>query len=120
MKRNIYQFGKMIQCETKRWPTDYLGYGCWCGLGGKGTPVDETDQCCKEHDLCYKKAHRTDCFIGQAYTVVYNRKGCSGCDEKKNKKYEQTVCECDSVAVKCFKKAKFNDKYKRYSQTKCH
>jgi hypothetical protein len=43
-KRNIYQFGLMIYCETKRWASVYLGYGCWCGLGGKGTPIDQTDK----------------------------------------------------------------------------
>jgi len=44
MKRNLGQFGAMVLCETKRNPLHYIGYGCWCGFGGKGTPVDEIDQ----------------------------------------------------------------------------
>lgn len=43
-KRNSLQFGAMIWCKTKRSPLDYNGYGCWCGVGGKGEPVDEIDR----------------------------------------------------------------------------
>ncbi|XP_031552196.1 acidic phospholipase A2 HTe-like [Actinia tenebrosa] len=120
-KRNLWQFGLMIHCETNRWASDYLGYGCWCGPGGKGTPIDETDKCCKEHDKCYYDVHRSGkcSYMGAAYTTIYTRKGCSDCDKQQNNACEQAVCECDSVAVKCFAKAKFNDANKRYSQSKC-
>lgn len=43
-KRNPVQFGAMILCKVGRNPLDYNGYGCWCGLGGKGETVDEIDQ----------------------------------------------------------------------------
>eukprot|EP00180_Rhodochaete_pulchella_P002020 Plantae.Rhodophyta-Rhodochaete_pulchella.ctg30468.p1 GENE.Plantae.Rhodophyta-Rhodochaete_pulchella.ctg30468~~Plantae.Rhodophyta-Rhodochaete_pulchella.ctg30468.p1 ORF type:complete len:129 (-),score=3.32 Plantae.Rhodophyta-Rhodochaete_pulchella.ctg30468:412-798(-) len=30
-------------------------HGNWCGPGhGGGTPVDEVDTACKDHDLCYR------------------------------------------------------------------
>ena len=41
-KRGLY-FGHMISCETGRSFLDYLDYGCFCGLGGGGTPVDDVD-----------------------------------------------------------------------------
>jgi len=43
-KRNTLQFGDMILCKVGRNPLDYNGYGCWCGYGGQGTPVDEIDK----------------------------------------------------------------------------
>ena len=43
-KRSLLQFGIMINCEVKRDPLDYNGYGCWCGIGGKGEPLDEIDR----------------------------------------------------------------------------
>lgn len=44
VKRNLYQFGKMINCATVRSWTDYIGYGCYCGWGGSGNAVDDTDR----------------------------------------------------------------------------
>ena len=44
VKRDLRQFGRMIKCATKRSPLDYINYGCYCGLGGRGHPVDDTDR----------------------------------------------------------------------------
>ena len=41
---NLLQFGNMIQCSTNRSMWDYYDYGCWCGFGGSGRPVDGTDR----------------------------------------------------------------------------
>ena len=43
-KRSVLNFGFMITCAVGRSPLDYNGYGCFCGLGGGGTPVDDTDR----------------------------------------------------------------------------
>ena len=43
-KRGSLQLGAMIWCEVGRNPFDYNLYGCWCGVGGKGQPVDEIDR----------------------------------------------------------------------------
>lgn len=51
-KRGSLQLGAMIWCEVGRNPFDYNLYGCWCGVGGKGQPVDEIDRYLKG-DLSY-------------------------------------------------------------------
>lgn len=43
-KRGVISFGLMVYRTTGRNPLDFNGYGCWCGLGGKGTPVDKLDR----------------------------------------------------------------------------
>lgn len=40
----IFKFGLMVRCATKRHPFSYTFYGCWCGIGGGGKIVDETDR----------------------------------------------------------------------------
>lgn len=44
--RAVWQFRGMILCTVPdSWPLlDYADYGCYCGLGGSGTPVDELDR----------------------------------------------------------------------------
>lgn len=34
----------MIACHVGRNPLEYVGYGCYCGIGGKGVPKDQTDR----------------------------------------------------------------------------
>ena len=43
-KRGGISFGLMILRVTKRNPIDFNGYGCWCGIGGKGKPEDDLDR----------------------------------------------------------------------------
>lgn len=40
----MFQFRKMISCATGRSFWAYLPYGCYCGLGGSGIPMDDTDR----------------------------------------------------------------------------
>lgn len=42
---NLIQFADMIKYITgKNAVLNYNGYGCHCGVGGKGAPKDETDR----------------------------------------------------------------------------
>ncbi|XP_047647400.1 LOW QUALITY PROTEIN: putative inactive group IIC secretory phospholipase A2 [Phacochoerus africanus] len=77
---SFWQFQRMVKHITG-WSAlcSYYGYGCYCGLGGKGTPVDDTDRCCLTHDCCYERLKQLGCqpvlngyqFHVVSWTVVY-------------------------------------------------
>uniref|UniRef100_A0A8B9DIG9 Phospholipase A2 n=1 Tax=Anser cygnoides TaxID=8845 RepID=A0A8B9DIG9_ANSCY len=81
--RGIIELAGAITCGTGRSPLAYIGYGCYCGLGGQGWPKDKTDWCCHRHDCCYDKAER---------------EGCSP-------KVQRYQWECEEKAVQCGKEA---------------
>ncbi|XP_020622302.1 basic phospholipase A2 DE-1-like [Orbicella faveolata] len=137
LKRNLWQFGNMISCATGRSRWDYNGYGCWCGRGGSGTPVDGTDRylteasirqvpsfslllgtpsqfytsrCCRTHDECYDRALRRGC---NPYWETYTRSNCTDCASSNNV-CEKLVCECDGAAARCFARSNYNSNYKGY------
>ncbi|CAH1249705.1 PLA2G2E [Branchiostoma lanceolatum] len=96
-KRNLVQFGNMITAVTGRSSLDYNNYGCYCGLGGSGTPVDKIDECCQTHDACYGSVSwpkiTTYDYTAAAGTVTCN--DAPGTNDR-------AVCECDRAAVLCF------------------
>ena len=47
-KRNLWNFARLTYCITDRFPTDYIDYGCHCGMGGGGNILDEIDR----YDFC--------------------------------------------------------------------
>ncbi|KAK7933929.1 hypothetical protein WMY93_004825 [Mugilogobius chulae] len=108
----------MILCTVPdSWPIlDYADYGCYCGLGGSGEPVDELDRCCQVHDQCYTDAmQHPDCWpiLDNPYTELYHY----SCNEDtktvtcldKNDPCEHFICECDRKAAECFAKAEYNE-----------
>nr|F5CPF0.1 RecName: Full=Phospholipase A2; AltName: Full=MALT0026C; Flags: Precursor [Micrurus altirostris]AED89577.1 putative phospholipase A2 precursor [Micrurus altirostris] len=106
---NLIQFGNMIQCNNTRPSLDFSGYGCYCGRGGSGTPVDELDRCCQVHDNCYGEAetvHECD-----PYWTFYSYECSEGkltCKDN-NTKCKEFVCNCDREAANCFAKAPYID-----------
>ncbi|KAL9984686.1 hypothetical protein ACROYT_G007010 [Oculina patagonica] len=126
--RNLYQFATMIACATNRSGLDYYDYGCWCGFGGSGTPVDQTDRCCYIHDACYDNLiYKNTCSSWwMPYYSSYLYTPCHTCvpessypSDDNNAACRTALCECDSKAVQCFATASFNASNIDYDTTKC-
>uniref|UniRef100_A0A8C6UIC2 Phospholipase A2 n=1 Tax=Neogobius melanostomus TaxID=47308 RepID=A0A8C6UIC2_9GOBI len=125
LPKALWQFGNMIQCvQPGVSPLKYNDYGCWCGFGGKGAPVDEVDECCKVHDNCYDAARRAPgCTAVQdlPYVLVYDHT-CSNqqvtCSAS-NGKCQAAVCECDRVAAHCFAGKPYNSENKNLDSKYC-
>ncbi|XP_068743073.1 basic phospholipase A2 PA-13-like [Montipora capricornis] len=125
-KRGVFmEFRKMIKCATGRSAFDFLGYGCWCGLGGEGFPVDNLDRCCQVHDKCYEKLGSV-CPIHKLsrYTIPYSTRSCTSCEPASYYWFwgncRHGLCLCDAVAAKCFAKQPFNENFRNYPTSKCH
>ncbi|MBN3311811.1 PA21B Phospholipase, partial [Atractosteus spatula] len=114
----LWQFGEMIKCtQPGRNPLDYNQYGCWCGFGGTGTPLDQVDSCCYTHDYCYKASRKLPAcrpLVDLPYIKQYNF-SCSGAQVScgsSNDPCQAFVCECDRAAAHCFAQAGYNPQYK--------
>nr|P23028.2 RecName: Full=Acidic phospholipase A2 homolog textilotoxin D chain; Short=svPLA2 homolog; Flags: Precursor [Pseudonaja textilis]AAZ22644.1 textilotoxin D chain precursor [Pseudonaja textilis] len=115
---NIMLFGNMIQCTIpceQSW-LGYLDYGCYCGSGSSGIPVDDVDKCCKTHDECYYKAGQIPgCSVqpNEVFNVDYSyecNEGQLTCNESNNE-CEMAVCNCDRAAAICFARFPYNKNY---------
>ncbi|XP_054126805.1 group 10 secretory phospholipase A2 [Melozone crissalis] len=109
-RRGILELAGAIRCSTGRSPFAFLRYGCYCGLGGKGWPMDRVDWCCFHHDCCYGRAEQAGC---QPKTESYHwecKDNSAVCDSLEDK-CQKMACECDREAAKCFSKAPYHRKY---------
>ncbi|XP_013093193.2 basic phospholipase A2 caudoxin-like [Biomphalaria glabrata] len=101
----------------------YLGYGCFCGPGGHGTPVDDVDRCCQTHDACYGqdkcKKSWYDYFVH--YSVKCPEGSCQCTDSPVTSPCAHTACECDRVFAECLRATKHlvNQTHKSYDKKKC-
>ncbi|XP_030833188.1 neutral phospholipase A2 3 [Strongylocentrotus purpuratus] len=130
---SVFNFGEMSSCATNSYSSRYDGYGCFCGLGGHGTPVDNLDVCCQVHDNCYgdvEAANGEPCPQGtNIYTLEYTYE-CRApwswfykaeeltitCDAEANDGCAQALCECDKTASLCFAANEYNDEYASYDK----
>ncbi|XP_060942930.1 acidic phospholipase A2 2-like [Limanda limanda] len=122
-ERALPQFRNMILCKMpKSRPIWQLAdYGCYCGKGGSGSPVDDLDRCCQVHDNCYGEAEKLkQCnpyFKFYAYSCDEESKTVT-CDENNNA-CEMFICECDRKATECFARSPYNPKYRHWPQERC-
>lgn len=121
-QRNLIQFRNMIKCTTGRSSLYYIDYGCYCGYGGKGAPVDDLDRCCEVHDECYKRImdHPSLCSYSSAvYWKVYARDDtCTGCADQAGT-CERAICDCDGAAATCFAQHEWNEEHYNYPPSQC-
>ncbi|XP_070537142.1 acidic phospholipase A2-like [Ptychodera flava] len=126
--QSLIDFKRMINCATGRSSLYYIKYGCYCGLGGRGKPVDATDRCCKAHDDCYTRAKKSSgCGTLQVYYLPYKRSGCTGCSSissygsDRNARCKYALCQCDGEAAKCFarNRSSYNMGYYLYPRWRC-
>uniref|UniRef100_R4FIA4 PLA2-Cac-6 n=1 Tax=Cacophis squamulosus TaxID=505434 RepID=R4FIA4_9SAUR len=117
---NVIQFKNMIQCANhgSRPTRHYMNYGCFCGSGGHGTPVDALDMCCKTHDDCYGEAEKQSCNPRLTKYDYYCGKDGPICSVKK--KCQRFVCDCDVTAANCFARAPYKDRnYNISTKARC-
>ncbi|XP_059144492.1 basic phospholipase A2 nigexine-like [Physella acuta] len=118
-KRNVYQLQQILSKVTGRGAYfDYDGYGCWCGRGGSGTPVDATDRCCQAHDQCYDRMIAAGC---DPYLDIYDYSpnGSSFTCDSSNDACELGICQCDVDLANCAAASAFDYSKKNYDRSKC-
>ncbi|VDN53957.1 unnamed protein product [Dracunculus medinensis] len=107
----------MVMCSFSSTLYSFVPYGCYCGFGGYGTPMDEVDKCCQTHDNCYgdalAKCYNITSLLylwpyswscpktaeGAVQTKTGNSPRC------KNTLWNpcgQALCECDQKIVECW------------------
>ncbi|XP_030831696.1 phospholipase A2 AP-PLA2-II-like [Strongylocentrotus purpuratus] len=120
----VVQFGGMVECLVRRGSLAYNGYGCHCGLGGSGKPVDATDRCCQVHDRCYSQLKKQGiCKGDKSVYFTYYKSNMNNCDTPNAKiwcanhhqysffdsilsgqqpRCAAALCHCDRTAALCF------------------
>nr|AAZ22633.1 PLA-3 precursor [Oxyuranus scutellatus] len=113
---SLLNFANLIECANHgtRSALAYADYGCYCGKGGRGTPLDDLDRCCQVHDDCYGEAEKLPAcnyLMSSPYFNSYSYK----CNEGKvtctddNDECKAFICNCDRTAAICFAGATYND-----------
>ncbi|XP_077864299.1 basic phospholipase A2-like [Saccoglossus kowalevskii] len=89
--QSFFNLAAMVECTVHSSNVDgalgFVGYGCYCGLGGGGDPVDAIDTCCQSHDECYGGLQEDQCLTMSVYLEGYE--------------YEHDGCRSDSAKIEC-------------------
>lgn len=113
---DVLSMGTMIDWEDESTHsifdvmTRFNLYGCYCGFGGQGVPVDKIDCCCRDHDECYDNLAKDgtclsgDTGVGKVYKytkVNKDGKHTVQCKPSSDTCAEK-ICECDKALAECF------------------
>ncbi|KAM9370252.1 phospholipase A2, membrane associated-like [Phaethornis superciliosus] len=118
---SVLELEQMIRSATgKSALLSYSWYGCFCGIGGRGSPVDPTDLCCHAHDCCYRKLREGQC---RPLITPYHFNVTDGdiiCNKEQSWCKRET-CLCDKAVASCFSSTldSYNPSYRFYFRLKC-
>ncbi|KAI3422411.1 hypothetical protein GPALN_012924 [Globodera pallida] len=104
----LWNLNEMTECKLHYTALVYDDYGCWCGIGGSGTPIDGIDLCCKLHDKCYDSAVDQglcyDTYIEYAEPYSWSCEGSELTCPGQQIGCKAALCECDKHVVDCWSK----------------
>uniref|UniRef100_A0ABM5F331 Phospholipase A2 n=1 Tax=Pogona vitticeps TaxID=103695 RepID=A0ABM5F331_9SAUR len=119
-KRSILDMVLTLWCYRQRLQIPLLAlnlYGCYCGTGGSGSPLDAVDQCCFLHDCCYRHVRVSlQCHSKvkwQRYKLLCNG---SETECRSTGVCGRMACECDKQLAECLTGAKPRRKNSFYNR----
>ncbi|XP_024605748.1 LOW QUALITY PROTEIN: group IIF secretory phospholipase A2 [Neophocaena asiaeorientalis asiaeorientalis] len=108
---SLLNLRSMVEANTGRNAIlSFVGYGCYCGVGGHGLPMDEVYWCCHAHDCCYQKLFDLGChtYVDHHDHTIENNTN-TVCSELNQTERDQQTCECDKSVVLCFQKQTYRE-----------
>ncbi|XP_069741604.1 basic phospholipase A2-like [Narcine bancroftii] len=123
-RRSVLDIAFVLWCYRSRYQFSIYnvnGYGCYCGKGGDGAPLDDFDTCCFNHDCCYEAAlliscRSTNIYLKPNYAVC--EVGRAECPEGLDP-CSSDLCLCDKQFAECLTIATYQDRYSSYQQRFC-
>ncbi|XP_063171799.1 phospholipase A2 isoform X2 [Candoia aspera] len=103
--RNLLQFNNMIKCAIpgSKPLMEYADYGCYCGFGGSGTPVDDLDKRISPEDFERESLTYTRKALRELYAHMEQNPGICTSVVRKRKQLDS-----EDAGLVSYVKAKFS------------
>ncbi|OXB77289.1 UNVERIFIED_CONTAM: hypothetical protein H355_002281 [Colinus virginianus] len=120
---SVLELERMIKVTTgKSALLSYSWYGCFCGIGGRGTPVDPTDSvshsCCHAHDCCYRRLREGKCSPLITPYQFDVSDGDITCGDMQSW-CKREICLCDRALCFASTLPSYNESYRFYFKLRC-